>query len=157
MLTKQAAEKLAQEYYNVGQQLAMQEAGLIKEANAIMEALGRLMGKPMAKAVPPPSMLQKAMRGAPKAGAMAGGAALTPAALAMLGKGGATGAKELAMLKSLVAGEGAQAASQFKQLGGAIGADASSLKNMLMGAGKQVGNTFSEMSIPSIFQKAIGN
>lgn len=32
MLTKQAAEKLAQDYYVVGQQLAMQEAGLVKVA-----------------------------------------------------------------------------------------------------------------------------
>jgi hypothetical protein len=35
MLTKQAAEKLAQEYYTVGQQLALQNAGLEKQANAL--------------------------------------------------------------------------------------------------------------------------
>ena len=29
MLTKQAAEKIAHDYYNVGQQLAMHEAGLV--------------------------------------------------------------------------------------------------------------------------------
>ena len=32
MITKQAAEKLAQDYYLVGQHLAMQEAGLMKVA-----------------------------------------------------------------------------------------------------------------------------
>ena len=32
MITKQAAEKLAQDYYIVGQQLAIQEAGLVKIA-----------------------------------------------------------------------------------------------------------------------------
>jgi len=33
MLTKQAEEKLAQEYYFLGLQLAAQEVGLVKEAN----------------------------------------------------------------------------------------------------------------------------
>lgn len=43
MVTKQAAEKLAQDYYLVGQELAMQEAGLIKEANR-MGSLAKMLG-----------------------------------------------------------------------------------------------------------------
>ena len=74
MLTKQAAEKIAHEYYNVGQQLAMHEAGLIKEANALMEAISKLTGK--LPPAPKASRLGKALKGT----GIAGGLALSPAA-----------------------------------------------------------------------------
>ena len=47
-MNKVAAEKIAQEYYNIGVQLAMQNSGLVKEAGLPKEIIKKLVQAPSA-------------------------------------------------------------------------------------------------------------
>lgn len=109
-MNKYAAEKIASEYYNMGVQLALQNAGLVKTAsNPLAKALG--------------------------VGAAGTGAALSPAALTALTKGvhgGTTGAHQLAALKSLMGGEFAHAANIAKTIPGAAKRDAAELYQSML-------------------------
>lgn len=100
MITKQAAEQQAQEFYSLGQQLALEEAGLIKEAS-LGKRLRQLLGG---------------------AGAV-GGVAMSPAAYEALGANlptrlgqmmpsSAIGSSQLNALEELLAGKGLQGAKK---------------------------------------------
>ena len=143
MLTKQAAEKIAHEYYNVGQQLAMHEAGLIKEANALMEAISKLTGK--VAPAPKASRLGKALKGT----GIAGGLALTPGAyegvahafpsLATKMPVSELGRAELYALQDLIEGNLAGAKGQVANIPSSIAEDASSIYQALQAGGKSLG------------------
>ena len=105
-MNKLAAEKIASEYYNLGVQFAMEQAGLTKTAN---------MGKRIGKAL-----------------GLTGLAAASPAALASMkeGLGGATGEGMLEILKTLAKGEGQYAKQQLKHMPYMLGEDASALQSL---------------------------
>ena len=111
-MNKYAAEKIASDYYNMGVQIALQNAGLGMSKTASK-------GKAIAKAL-----------------GIGGGAALSPAALNELGMlagkgglGGATGALESQLIRNLLQGEGGQALAALKGLPGAASADAINMYN----------------------------
>lgn len=103
-MNKYAAEKIASDYYNMGVQLALQNAGLVKTARAgkITAALAAL--------------------------------GMSPAALNEAGLlASQTGVSQAGALKSLLAGEGANALGFLKGMGGAAKSDLAALKGGLFG------------------------
>ena len=105
-MDKTAAEKIAHEYYNAGVEVAMQQAGLVKEATRT-KALAALLG----------------------------GGAMAPAALAQMGRGGgAYGEALLNALKSVNPTHSFDP-SKLKAIGSGLAGDAGQLKQFLMGLG----------------------
>lgn len=119
-MNKYAAEKIAQQYYNMGVQMALQGSlPRTKVAN---------LGKTIAKGL-----------------GVGSGVALSPAALHEIGAlagragmGGATGAAESAIIRNLLAGEGGAALSGMKGLGGAVSQDAASIAAGAQGLGNSL-------------------
>jgi hypothetical protein len=75
-MNKQAAEKLATEYYTYGIELALNNAGLNKTAgikDKLLNALGLVERSALPKAAPPPNKLLKALGLGGAAGAVGGG------------------------------------------------------------------------------------
>lgn len=105
-MNKTAAEKIAHEYYNAGIEVALQQAGLVKEATRT-KALSALLG----------------------------GTALAPAALSHMGQGGgAYGEALLNALKSINPTHSFDP-SKIKAMGSGLAGDAGQLKQFLMGLG----------------------
>ena len=104
-MNKHAAEKIAQEYYDAGIKLAMEQAGLIKEANRT-KALAALLG----------------------------GTAMAPAALAQMGHGGGAYGEALLNAINSVKSVNPNF-SQIKAIGRGFADDAGQLKQFLMGLG----------------------
>ena len=104
-MDKTAAEKIAHEYYNAGIEVALQQAGLVKEANRT-KALSAILG----------------------------GTALAPAALSHMGHGGAYGEALLNALKSVNPTHSFDP-SKLKAIGSGLADDAGQLKQFLMGLG----------------------
>jgi len=127
MLDKTAAEKIAHEYYNAGIKLAMEQAGLIKEANQISTGR-RLAG-------------------------MLGLGALTPAATAAAGGGTALGKAQLEMISKLLHGEGKGALQAAKGILPGAQSDAAALMMALKGAPTQLSDAAvaAKAGIPSMF------
>ena len=101
-MDKLAAEKIATEYYQLGQELALQQAGIIKEAKAgkIMAGLGAL--------------------------------GLSPAALNEAGLlASQTGMGQANALKALFTGQGGQALQHLKGLGKNISGDMGAMGNAM--------------------------
>lgn len=104
-MNKQAQEKIAQEYYNLGVQLAMNNSGLTKEA---MGAAGKALGG-------------------------LAGLGLSPAALHELGLlSSNTGVSQAGALRSLLAGERANAMGYIKGLPAGIRGDLQSANGVAM-------------------------
>jgi hypothetical protein len=109
-MDKTAAEKIAHEYYNTGIEVALQQAGLVKEANQL--STGRRLAR---------------MLGLGTAGALA------PAAAAARGGATALGKAELEMLQKLMAGEGKAGLQAAKGILPGAKADAAALMSALKG------------------------
>lgn len=119
-MNKYAAEKIASEYYNMGVQLALQNAGLIKTANPLAKALGITAG--------------------------AGTVAASPALAHLAGMGGTTGAQMAEGLAQLGRGQFAKALASAKELGAAGKYDLAQIKEMgLLNALRNPGNTLADM------------
>jgi len=130
MLDKTAAEKIAHEYYNAGIKLAMEQAGLIKEANQL--STGRRLAR---------------MLGLGTAGALA------PAAAAARGGATALGKAELEMLQKLMGGEGKAALQAAKGIMPGAKSDAAALMMALKGTPTQLSDAAvaAKAGIPSMF------
>lgn len=127
-MNKYAAEKIASEYYDAGLQLALHQAGLVKQAN-ISEKILAMMGKSTPAMMVPKGMStsRKAMRGL----GLGSIGALAPAALAERGFATSLGKAELEMLRQFMRGEGKAGLEAAKGIIPGAQSDASMLMDSL--------------------------